>query len=151
MSAKPRADIFLDTNILLYAVSTDPDERHKQAVARQCMAASNWGLSVQVLQEFYVNATRSKNRLRQAAMTPEQAGVAVQKLLAFPTVSNTPDLLLHALSLQADHVVSFWDACVLAAAHAIGATQLYSEDLNAGQRYGLVTVINPFVAAAPGS
>ena len=53
-----RAAALIDTNILLYAISTAPEEAEKKRVARGVLAGGDWGLSVQVLQEFYVNATR---------------------------------------------------------------------------------------------
>jgi predicted nucleic acid-binding protein len=62
-----RADVFLDTNVLLYAISKSPAEASKATVANQLIASTNFGLSVQVCQEFYVAATRKlRSRLRQA-------------------------------------------------------------------------------------
>ena len=143
-----RAEYFLDTNILLYAMLSDPDEAAKRVVARGIMAKDNWGVSVQVLQEFYVNAVRSKGQKSKptptAAMTFEQAGLAVRQFLAYPVVANSAALMLLALELHHTHQTSYWDAAILAAAHELGAKTAYSEDLNHGQRYGEVTVINPF-------
>ena len=140
-----RADCLLDTNILLYAISDAPSEAAKRDTARQLLAQDDWGLSVQVLQEFYVNATRIKKPQLKAAMTLAQASAAVQQFMAYPVVPNTSALLLQAMALQLTHQTSFWDAMVLAAAHALGARTVYSEDLNHGQRYGDVSVVNPFI------
>lgn len=140
-----RADCLLDTNVLLYAISDAPREATKRDAARKLMAQDNWGLSVQVLQEFYVNATRVKKPKSNAAMTLAQARAAVQQFMAYPVVPNTSALLLQATELQHTHQTSFWDAMVLAAAHALGAGIVYSEDLSHGQRYGEVTVVNPFI------
>ena len=137
-----RADCLLDTNVLLYAISDAPGEAPKRDAARKLMARDNWGLSVPVLQEFYVNATRAKKP--KAAMTLAQAGNAVQHFMAYPVVPNTSALLLQAMELQKIHQTSFWDAMVIAAAHELGALTVYSEDLNPGQSYGNITVVNPF-------
>ena len=139
-----RADCLLDTNVLLYAISDAPGEVPKCDAARRLMAQDNWGLSVQVLQEFYVNATRAKRPEAKAAMTLVQAGNAVRQFMAYPVVPNTSALLLQAMALQHTHQTSFWDAMVIAAAHELGARTVYSEDLNHGQRYGNITVVNPF-------
>ncbi len=139
-----RADCLLDTNVLLYAISDAPSEVPKRHAARKLMAQDNWGLSVQVLQEFYVNATRAKKPKAKAAMTLAQASNAVQQFMAYPVVPNTSALLLRAIELQQTHQTSFWDAMVLAAAHELGAVTVYSEDLNHSQRYGNITVVNPF-------
>ena len=139
-----RADCLLDTNVLLYAISDTPGEGPKRDAARKLMAQDNWGLSVQVLQEFYVNATRAKKPKSKAAMILAQAGNAVQQFMAYPVVPNTSALLLQAMELQKIHQTSFWDAMVIAAAHELGALTVYSEDLNPGQSYGNITVVNPF-------
>lgn len=139
-----RADCLLDTNVLLYAISDAPGEAPKRDAARKLIAQDNWGLSVQVLQEFYVNATRPKRPKAKAVMTLAQAGNAVQQFMSYPVVPNTSALLLLAMELQQTHQTSFWDAMVLAAAHELGAVTVYSEDLNHGQRYGNTTVVNPF-------
>ena len=135
------ADVFLDTNILLYAISTAKDELSKKRAARELLARSDWGLSVQVLQEFYVNATRSAPR---PAMSHTNAVAAIREFLHRPVASSDVSLLLVALELKASRRLSYWDAAIIAAAQAIGATVLYSEDLNDGQSYGEVTVRNPF-------
>jgi len=139
-----RADCLLDTNVLLYAISNATGEAPKRDAARKLMAQDNWGLSVQVRQEFYVNATRAKKPMAEAAMTLAQAGDAVQQFMAYPVVPNTSALLLQAMELQQTHQTSIWDAMVIAAAHELGAVTVYSEDLNPGQRYGNITVVNPF-------
>ena len=114
------------------------------ATPRALMAQDNWGVSVQVPQEFHVNATRAKRPKATAATTLAQASDAVQQFLAYPVVPNTPSLLLQAMEIQQSHPMSLWDAMVVAAAHELGATTVYSEDLSHGQRYRDVVVINPF-------
>jgi predicted nucleic acid-binding protein len=135
------ADIFLDTDVLLYAISTARVEAPKKRIARELLARIDWGLSVQVLQEFYVNATRAAPR---PAMPHANAVAAVREFLRRPVVVSDPTLLLTGLELKAKYQLSYWDAAIVAAAHSIGAQTLYSEDLNDGQSYGNVTVRNPF-------
>ena len=136
------AEVFLDTNILLYAISTAREEASKKRIARDLLAGTDWGLSVQVIQEFYVNATRAAPK---AAMSHANAVSAIREFLRRPVVSSDPPLLLAALELKARYRLSYWDAAIVAAAQTMGASSLYSEDFNDGQDYAGVTVHNPFV------
>lgn len=138
---------FLDTNILLYAISTDPAEQAKRQVARDILATGDWGLSVQVLQEFYVNATRQRmaaGKTVAAPMTPQAAQTAVQQFVQYPLVPTDAALLQDAMRVAQRWNTSYWDGAIIAAAHRLSAAELWSEDLNAGQDYGGVVVVNPF-------
>jgi predicted nucleic acid-binding protein len=138
---------FLDTNILLYAISTDPAEHGKRQVARDILATSDWGLSVQVLQEFYVNATRQRmvgGKPFAAPMRAPAAQVAVQEFMRYPLVPTDAALLQEAMRVAERWNTSYWDGAIIAAAHRLSAAELWSEDLNAGQDYGGVVVVNPF-------
>lgn len=135
------ADAFVDTNVLLYSVSTVDEEADKRATARRLLARSGWGLSVQVLQEFYVNVTRPPR----CAMTHADALAAIRQMLRRPTVSVDSGLLLEGLRLKDRYLISYWDAAIVAAARALGAGVLYSEDLSHGQDYDGVRVVNPFL------
>lgn len=135
------ASAFLDTNILLYAISTAAEEKGKKALARDLIARDDYGLSVQVLQEFYVNATRPPH----PALTHLAATEAVGQLARAPLVAIDLSLMINALALKARYRLSYWDAAVVAAAQALGATTLYSEDLSHGQDYDGVRVENPFL------
>ncbi len=134
-------DAFIDTNVLLYAVSTAENETDKRAAARKILAGSNWGLSIQVLQEFYVNLVRPSR----CVMTHADAVAAISLLLRRPTAPMDAALLMEALRLKNRFQVSYWDAAIIAAANTLGASVLYSEDLNHGQHYDGVRVINPFL------
>jgi predicted nucleic acid-binding protein len=134
------AESFVDTNILLYAASTDPGEADKRTKAREILAGADWGLSVQVLQELYVNLIRPSRR----AMSHEHAVALIRQLMRRPLVATDSGLLLDALGLKQRFQLSYWDAAIIAAAKALGASVLYSEDLNHGQDYGGVRVENPF-------
>lgn len=98
------------------------------------------GFSAQVLQEFYVNATR-KPALRLSA---EEAREILDSLRDFPILPVTAELVFAAIEVKTRYQVSYWDAAIVAAAQALGIRELYSEDLNDGQDYGGVKVINPF-------
>lgn len=134
-------DSLLDTNILLYAISTDAAEADKKRVARELLAGENWGLCVQVLQEFYVNATRPER----PAMSHEAAVAAIREFLLRPTAVNDQAMLLDALEIKARNQISYWDAAIIAAARRLGASILYSEDLNDGQNIAGIKVVNPFL------
>lgn len=137
-----RADAFVDTNILLYAMSTAPEESAKKQRAREILAQPDWGLSIQALQEFYVNATRPS----QPAMRHDDAEAAIRQLLLRPVADNNTALLLGALRLKVRYRLPYRDAAIVAAALQLGASILYSEDLEVGQEFEGVKAVNPFLA-----
>jgi predicted nucleic acid-binding protein len=132
---------FADTNILLYAISRDPDEQEKAARAKELLSSRNVGLSVQVLQEFYVQATRDS---RSDRLTHEQAAALVDSFRRFPVQETTLGVMLAAMSTRQRFGISYWDAAILEAARALGCEVVVSEDLSDGQDYGGVRVENPF-------
>jgi predicted nucleic acid-binding protein len=133
-------DALLDTNVLIYAASSEPAEDAKRAQAVDLIDSVSIGLSAQVLQEFYVVATRKVKRKLSSA----SALWWLERFIAFPCV-DTDMALVHEAALGAEkYRISYWDAAILAAAERIGAPILYTEDLNHGQFYGSVQVINPF-------
>ncbi len=132
---------FLDTNILLYAISADPAEAEKNRKARAILSQSDLVLSVQVLQEFYVQATRPT---RDSPLSHPTATALVQYWLRHRVVPLTVQILQDALDLKDRFQTSYWDAAILAAAHSAGCTRVLSEDLNSGQDYNGIPVINPF-------
>jgi predicted nucleic acid-binding protein len=132
---------FVDTNVLLYAISTDPREAAKKATALKLLDDLDLGLSVQVLQEFYVQATR---RERPDRIEPSQAIALIEGWLRFPAQEMTVGILRAAIQSATRYNVSYWDAAILEAARALGCHEVLSEDLSDGQNYGGVRVINPF-------
>jgi len=132
---------FLDTNVLLYAVSADPGEAAKRHLARQLLQEDDWTLSIQVLQEFFVQATRVS---RPWALSTDEARLLIDCWGRFTVQSITWEVLQRALDLRAVHPLSYWDAAILAAAEQSGCTLLLSEDLSDGGQYGAVEVRNPF-------
>ena len=132
---------FVDTNILLYAVSRDPKEQDKADRANRILAARDVALSVQVLQEFYVQTTRAS---RPDPLTHEQATGLVESFLRFPVLDLTTELMLAAAATHQRFAISYWDAAILEAARSLGCDLVLSEDLSDGQDYGGVRVQNPF-------
>lgn len=132
---------FADTNVLLYAISRDAGERSKAERAAAVLADGDIALSAQVLQEFYVQATRAT---RPDRLTHEQAAGLVESFLRFPVVAIDSTLVLAALATARRFQISYWDAAIVEAARVLGCTELLSEDLAAGQDYGGVTVSDPF-------
>jgi predicted nucleic acid-binding protein len=133
---------FVDTNVLLYAEDRDAGRKHDVArdLVLRLWDARDGVLSVQVLQEFYVNVTRKVRK----PLTAAKALEIVQEYLTWTVVENTGPLLVAAVELQQRAKLSFWDALVVQAAMEAGCDRLYSEGLNAGQTFGPATVVNPF-------
>jgi predicted nucleic acid-binding protein len=132
---------FVDTNVLLYAISRDPEEQKKAARANELLSARDVGLSVQVLQEFYVQSTRDGRADR---LSHEQAAALVDSFRRFPVQETTTGVMLSAMSTRQRFTISYWDAAILEAARALGCETVLSEDLNDGQDYAGVRVENPF-------
>lgn len=133
---------FVDTNILLYSLDLEPADAGKTAIATEILTRSDLALSVQVLQEFYVQATHVR---RPDALPHDMAARLIQKWLRFRIQETTLAVLQSALDLKDRYQISYWDAAILAAAKSARCQQLLSEDLNHGQDYDGITVINPFL------
>ena len=132
---------FVDTNVLLYAVSTTPSEAARARVARDILEAEDLALSVQVLQEFCVQATRQG---RAGRLSHEQAALLVEAWVRFRTQETTVALVRRALELSRRHRLSYWDAAIVEAARLAGCDTLLSEDLAHGRSYDGVRVVDPF-------
>lgn len=133
-------DCFLDTNVLVYAATGTSAERAKREKAQTLIASVNFGISTQVLQEFYVVSTR-KARIK---MPPNLALEWMEQLDGRPCVVIDPDLVKLAAAISIRYQLSYWDGAILAAAEALGAEVVYSEDLQHSQKYRTVRVENPF-------
>jgi predicted nucleic acid-binding protein len=131
---------FVDTNILIYAFDTSAGDKRRVAVE---LIARLWldrtgCVSLQVLQEFYVAATRK------LILAPEQAMLQVSRLGRWRVHRPSMEDVLGAIELHRCHSVSFWDGLILRSAQASQCSVLWSEDLSSGQRWGSVEVRNPF-------
>ncbi len=132
---------FLDTNILLYSISRDPTEAAKRERALAFVDSDDNALSVQVLQEFYVQATRPT---RADALPHEIAAGLIRTWLRFQVQDITLPLMARALDIKVAHRLSYWDAAIVAAANTLGCRELYSEDMAHGYDVEGTTIINPF-------
>jgi predicted nucleic acid-binding protein len=133
-------EAFIDTNILVYSVSSHPSESEKRDKARALLSSVDFGTSAQVLGEFYVTTT-------QKIAEPLSAGEALQlisRLIRLPVVAIDADLVLEAIALKQEHRVSYWDAAIIAAAGRLRVKTIYSEDFAHDRLYGAIRAINPF-------
>ena len=135
---------FVDTNVLIYAVSTTPHDAARTRRALTLLDESDLALSVQVLQEFYVQAT---NASRPGALTHDEAVLFATSLTRFRVQEMTVDVMFSAFELRERFDLSYWDAAILTAARACGCETVLSEDFSPGQDYDGVRVINPFEQA----
>ena len=133
----------LDSNVLVYAFSKTPRDAAKARIAREWIAREDWGVTVQVLQEFYVNAIRAPHELSHDDVLAMIEEIADSRRVG---VVDLP-LMRHALQLKSRYRIAYWDAAVIAGARRLGASVLVSEDLSNGQDYGGVRVLNPFSSA----
>ena len=136
---------FFDTNILLYIYSdADPgkQKRARELYREQALSGAIL-VSTQVVQEFYVAATRK------LALPQPTVRALTEALFELPLVIVTPAHIHSAMDKELRYRISFWDGLILAAAEAGGAEVLYTEDLNDGQQYGAVLARNPFLSIDP--
>jgi predicted nucleic acid-binding protein len=135
-------NIFVDTNILLYW--RDASEPEKQAIAAAKLAEL-WEtragrLSVQVLNEYFVNVTRKLD----PGLSPEEAWDDIEALFAWDPLPIDMPMLTRAFAVQRRYQLSWWDSMIVAAAEAAGCTRILSEDLSHDMNYFGITVENPF-------
>jgi predicted nucleic acid-binding protein len=139
------APVFVDTNVLLYA--RDAGEPAKQPLAadwlRHLWREQLGRTSVQVLSEYYVNATRKLD----PGLSRDEAWDDVRALLAWRPQAIDGPLIERAREIEARHRLSWWDSLVVAAAQAQGCPLLLSEDFQDGAVFGGVTVRSPFTLA----
>lgn len=133
---------FVDTNILLYAYDAAAGERHEAASALvdRLWRERRGAISVQVLQEFYVNATGKVRK----TIDPEVAVDTLKSLVRWRVHSPLPDDVIAAAILSQRHRLSFWDAMIVRSAAELRCETLWSEDLNDGQVIEGVQLSNPF-------
>ena len=133
--------IFVDSNILIYA--HDVDAKSKREVARSVLGEL-WSqrtgvLSLQVLQEFYVNVIR-----KISFPLPKPVARMVVNSYAVWCVETTPAEISTAFRIEDESRIGFWDALIVASAAKSGASRILSEDLNAGQTIAGIRIENPF-------
>jgi predicted nucleic acid-binding protein len=132
---------FFDTNILLYSVSRNPNEASKRERAISLLANDSGALSVQVLQEFYVQSTRAS---RPDAIPHDLAVGLIESWCRFRVQDQTLALLSSALRIRKAFGFSYWDSAIIAAAQALNCDRLYSEDLSHRQVVESIEIVDPF-------
>lgn len=131
---------FIDSNIVIYANDRNAEDKHIKAIetVARCMKAQNGVLSIQVLQEY---ANIALNKLQQdAAVVLRQ----LKLLETFKVVTPSPKMVRRSVEIRNSYHIAFWDAGIVAAAETADCDLILSEDLNTGQYYAGVEVINPF-------
>ncbi len=131
---------FVDTNILVYAHEGGAGHKHRKAVdlLSRLFEDQNGALSVQVLTEFYITATKK------LGMKSQQAEEVIADLASWAIHRPGHDDVLRACKIHRQHKASWWDALIINSAVELGCSILWSEDLGSGTRYGSLTVRNPF-------
>ena len=134
------ARAFLDTNVLVYADDVDSGAKRgkSQALVVAALANGDAVISTQVLQEYFVVATRK------LAVPAEVAQKKVEVLSTLVAVTIHADHIVESIKLHRLYNLSFWDALIVHAARRAGCDCLMTEDLQAGQRIEGVAIVNPF-------
>lgn len=133
--------IFIDTNLIVYANdSRDPQKQHNAIeLIRELMDDGLGVISSQVLQEYANTALTKLN---------QQHTVVLRQLTlleSFEVVLLKPALIRRAIEIRSAYAITFWDSCIISAAESAGCDSIYSEDLNTGQYYSGLKLINPLV------
>jgi len=134
---------FVDTNILVYAHDVTAGKKH---IAAKKLLEELWSnqrgcLSTQVIQEFYVTITKKVA----LPVTPEFAASIIHDLSSWEI--HKPDIedIINAIHIQKHHSISFWDALIVCSAASIHCDVIWSEDLNNGQYYEDIVLLNPLI------
>ena len=135
--------IFVDTNILIYAHDLDAGPRHDIAASdvEELWENENGVMSTQVLQEFYVNVTKKISK----PLSQARARGIIENYLSWHIEVNEPDTVLLASEIEERHLLSFWDALIIATACRAKVYKILTEDLNHGQEIEGILIENPFV------
>ncbi|WP_045410796.1 PIN domain-containing protein [Thermoanaerobacterium saccharolyticum] len=134
---------FVDTNILVYAHDISAGRKHEIAkkLLKDLWNTRNGCLSTQVLSEFYVTITKKVKR----PLSPSQASQIISDLglwkLDIPNVED----ILDAIQISQRYMISFWDSLIVCSAINLDCSIIWSEDLNSGQYFDKVKVVNPFL------
>jgi len=132
---------FVDADILIYAHDMDAGEKQQVAkgVLRELWSERTGVLSMQVLQEFYINVTR-----KIATPLPKDMARLVVTSYAIWCAETTPAEIAAAFRIEDESQIGFWDALIVSSAEKSGASRILSENLNAGQRIAGIRIENPF-------
>lgn len=132
---------FVDTNVLVFAADESTRDERKTRIARKLLRQQDLHLSVQVLNEFTVNA-RHGSKLD---FSPQQEQEWLSRWLLFTEAAITVETFLAAQLIHSRYQISHWDSLILASACEADCLVVYTEDLSHGQDFNGVKVINPFL------
>lgn len=134
-----KSKIFFDTNILIYSIDQYSKVKQKKArvLIKEIAVSNTIVISTQVLQEFYVAATK---KLGAEPLTVKEIINSFEK---FEIITITLEMIKDAIDISLLNKISFWDALIIITAEAAKCTALFTEDLNSGQVIKGVTIINP--------
>jgi len=137
-------NIFVDTNILLYAHDLAAGQKNTISadILRNLWDKRIGIISTQVLQEFYVNVTR---KIENPLPRSKARGI-IESYMAWPVELNDPGTVLSASEIEERHMLSFWDAMIVASARNAKAEKILTEDLNHGQEIDGILIENPFAS-----
>jgi predicted nucleic acid-binding protein len=136
------APVFVDTNVLVYSRDASESQKQEQALAwmTHLWQTRTGRLSFQVLQEFYVTVTTRLD----PGMGAQSARRELRSLLPWRPVPVDARVIEGAWSIQDRYKLSWWDALIVSAAQVADCRYLLTEDLQSGQKFGAIQVINPF-------
>lgn len=135
-------NVFLDTNILIYAHDLDAGNKHHiaQKVVKDLWEKRSGVLSTQVLQEFYINVTKKILN----PILPLEAREIIRSYICWEIKENHPMSVIRASEIEEKYHISFWDALVVVAAYEAKVDKILTEDLNSGQIIEGILIENPF-------
>jgi predicted nucleic acid-binding protein len=138
-----RDNIFLDTNVLVYAHDLDAGDKHDVAakIIYQLWESKNGVLSTQVLQEFYVTLTKKMPRSLNRVATRK----ILKEYFSWQVVINDLQIVFQASEIEEAYNISFWDALIVSAAYSKNVATIFTEDLNHGQYIEGIFIQNPFI------
>lgn len=130
---------FIDTNIIIYANDGRDTQKQKKAIdlLKALMQRGTGTISTQVLQEYAFVAIKKLNQAH---------GVVIRqiKLLeSLEVIPQTAEQICRAVEIMHSYQISFWDSCIISNAEQANCSIIYSEDLNAGQFYSGIKIVNP--------
>lgn len=132
--------IFLDTNLFVYSMDKyNPEKMVKsRSILKKTIKEYNAAISTQVMQEFYVTATK---KLQSDPITVKNI---LRQIENFEIINTSPELIYEAIDCSILNQISFWDALIIAAAESAKCEEIWTEDLNEGQIIRGVKIVNPF-------
>jgi len=128
--------------VLVYAAAGKQDDPAKHEIAAKLVLDGQFAISAQVLGEFYGVVRYNQNEM----LNMSEAQNWIHRLAPFCKLDVNAELVSSAMFIKERFKIQFWDAALIAASERLDLKTLYSEDLSHGQKYGSVTVINPFKA-----